>query len=533
MLPLLSHLTNLEDAVSRFPSRAAFKIPNVNPQTDEIEDWTDITFHQFSLDIEHLARYWYHVLRETNEIPQRSVIALSIVGYKYLDLVHVYAISRAGYTLQLVDLFQGADYSIIQGTIEQANARALIYESIYSDIIRDIPIPSFTTVTLACPTSHLLPELPNVTGSDLAIIFQTSGSTSGKSKIVPCSFSRLNGIVRKATRGPPNHEKPDVVCWSGSIAHIAQFATLIIAIYHTSCMIQYKRDQPSTCEVVDMINRCKMNKVLMFPHFLVKHIRASRTDPNILRALVSLDEIIFTGASFGSPEDEEWAWKNGMNIVNAYATTECGGLVLISEGLRKSRQNYLRRFPGCPLVKFVPISDDSDLLEVVIPPEAPECPDVSLRSSDGNFHTKDLFREVEPGRYVFCCRNDDRINMENCGLCDTKAIEDNARTLCHDIISDCVVVGNGRPSPVLIVEASPTTSGPVSTDLELKTEIFRRIHPFHTTRYLHERIASSNMIFVVPLGTLPRTKSKGTVRRKIVEDMVKEKLDQLFPKHSV
>ncbi|KAF9070814.1 hypothetical protein BDP27DRAFT_1323044 [Rhodocollybia butyracea] len=539
MLPLLSHLTNIEDAASRFPARVAFKIPNVNPQTDEIEYWTDITFHQFFLDIQHLARYWYHALRETSKIPQRSVIALCLVGYKYLDLVHVYAISRAGYIPQLINLFQNADYSVIQGPIEQANTRALIYESIYSHTVRDIPIPSFTTVTLACPTSdYLLPDLPDVTGSDLAIIFQTSGSTSGKSKIVPCNYSWLDGVVRKATIGPRSSGKLDVVCWRGSIGYIAQFASLIATVYHTSCMVQYKRGQPSTSEVVDIINRCKMNKLFMFPHFLEKHIRASRTDPETLRALSSMDEIIFTGASFGSPEDEEWAWKNGMNIVNAFGTTECGGLVLVSEGLRKSRQNFLRRFPGSPLVKFVPISDDSDLMELVIPADAPECPDVSLRSSDGNFHTNDLFREVEPGQYVFCGRNDDWFNMQNCSLCDTKAIEDNVRTLCGDIISDCVVVGNGRPSPVLVVEASSTSTtathtAPVSTEIELKNEIYRRIHPFNASRYLHERIASPDMIFIVPLGTLPRTMSKGTVRRRIVEDMVKEKLDQLFANNSI
>jgi hypothetical protein len=76
MPQLLTHLTNIEDAASRFPSRVAFKIPQVNPETDQIENWKDITFHQFLLDIEHLARYWFHVLKETSNIPQRSVIAL-------------------------------------------------------------------------------------------------------------------------------------------------------------------------------------------------------------------------------------------------------------------------------------------------------------------------------------------------------------------------------------------------------------------------------------------------------------------------
>ncbi|KAF9077885.1 hypothetical protein BDP27DRAFT_1356646 [Rhodocollybia butyracea] len=498
MSPLLTHLTNIEDVAPRFPSRIAFKIPQVNPQTDQIDHWTDITFHQFLLDIEHLARYWFHVLKKLaiflrvpRDIELTSFIPRpSFRGYKYLDIVHVYAISRAGYIPQLINIFQNADYSVIQGSLEQANARAFIYES---------PLTSQS-------------------------IYQTSGTTSlGKSKIVPCSYAWLDGNVRKVT-GKARSDSGN-----GSIGYIAQFVGmfrgLIGTIYHTSCMVQYKSGQPSTSELVDIINRCKLRQLVLFPHFLREHLRASRTDPETLHALSSVDVIIYTGGGFVGDEEEEWAWKNGINLVNAYGSTECGGL-LISEGLRKSRQNYLKRFPGPSFIKFIPISSDSDLLEIVIPPEAPECPDVSFRSSDGNYHTNDLFREVEPGSYVFCGRNDDWFNMQNCSLCDTKAIEDNARSLCGDIISDCVVVGNGHPSPVLVVEACSVS--PALDESKLKAEIYRRIHPFHSTRYPHERIASPDMIFVVSLGTLPRTVTKATVRRKVIEEMMKEKLDKLF-----
>ncbi|KAF9064026.1 hypothetical protein BDP27DRAFT_1474805, partial [Rhodocollybia butyracea] len=114
-----THLTNIEDATSRFPSRAAFKIPQVNPETDEIDHWTDITFRQLLLDIELLARYWFHVLKESSGIPQRSVIALCLGGYKYLDIVHLYAISRAGYIPLLINIFPNADYSVIQGRLNR------------------------------------------------------------------------------------------------------------------------------------------------------------------------------------------------------------------------------------------------------------------------------------------------------------------------------------------------------------------------------------------------------------------------------
>ncbi|KAF9061235.1 acetyl-CoA synthetase-like protein [Rhodocollybia butyracea] len=524
MSPLLTHLTNIEDATSRFPSRAAFKVPQVNPQTDRIDHWMDITFHEFLLDIEHLARYWFHVLKETSGIPQRSVIALCFRGYKYLDIVHVYAISRAGYIPQLINIFQNADYSVIQGPLEQANTRALIYESVYSDTVRDIPIPRFTSVTVVHPNDYPLPDLPHVTGSDVAIIYQTSGSTSGKSKIVPFNYTWLDGNVRKMTKVPLDSGKVDIVSWRGSIGYMAQFVGLIGTIHHTSCMVQYKSGQPSTAELVDIINRCKTRQLFLFPHFLREHLRASRMDPETLCALSSVDVIMYTGGSFGSDE-EEWAWENDINLLNVYGTTECGEL-LRSEGLWKSRQNYLKPSPGSSFIKFIPISGDSDLLELVVPPEAPGCPDVSFRSSDGNYHTNDLFREVEPGSYVFCGRSDDWFNMQNCSLCDTKAIEDNARSLCYDMISDCVVVGNGRPSPVLVVEACSISLA--LNEWELKTEIYRRIHPFHTTRYPHERIASPDMIFIVTPGTLSRTATKATVRRRVVEEAMKERLDQLF-----
>ncbi|KAF9061227.1 hypothetical protein BDP27DRAFT_1429170 [Rhodocollybia butyracea] len=372
------------------------------------------------------------------------------------------------------------------------------------------PMPVLSSMSQYIVTPSVIYLFPTLLRSDIAVIYQTSGTTSlGKSKIVPCSYAWLDGNVRKVTgKARSDSGKVDILSStneidSGSIGYIAQFVLSEQSITH-SCMVQYKSGQPSTSELVDIINRCKLRQLVLFPHFLREHLRASRTDPETLHALSSVDVIIYTGGGFVGDEEEEWAWKNGINLVNAYGSTECG--------------------PS--FIKFIPISSDSDLLELVIPPEAPECPDVSFRSSDGNYHTNDLFREVEPGSYVFCGRNDDWFNMQNCSLCDTKAIEDNARSLCGDIISDCVVVGNGHPSPVLVVEACSVS--PALDESKLKAEIYRRIHPFHATRYPHEGIASPDMIFVVPLGTLPRTVTKATVRRKVIEEMMKEKLDKLF-----
>ncbi|OSX55854.1 hypothetical protein POSPLADRAFT_1162708, partial [Postia placenta MAD-698-R-SB12] len=135
----------------------------------------------------------------------------------------------------------------------------------------------------------------------------------------------------------------------------------------------------------------------------------------------------------------------------------------------------------------------------------------------------DLFVEVAPGAYVSRGRNDDWIKSSTALRCDTKAIEDNVRATCGDLVAECIVVGNGRPSPVVFVEAL------VAMDAEkLRREIVRRTRQFHARRYVHERITSARMVVVVGRGTLPRTATKGNIRRRVVEDMFKVQLDAIF-----
>lgn len=63
---------------------------------------------------------------------------------------------------------------------------------------------------------------------------------------------------------------------------------------------------------------------------------------------------------------------------------------------------------------------------------------------------------------------------------------------------------------------------------ELKKEIIRATRPFNSRRYLHEQIISEKMIVVVPPNALPRTSSKGNIRRKAVEEAYKEQIDAIY-----
>lgn len=308
-------------------------------------------------------------------------------------------------------------------------------------------------------------------------------------------------------------------------------------IQHGSCTVQFTKQTFSSDELVDMIQRCGLSRINQFPTYLTHHLRNSRHSPKLLSHLQGLDEILISGLMM-SPEDEEWVYRNGIKLMNCYGSTEVGSMLVSPEDDAESAVHTISPVQGTKYV-FVPVdaaapSDDAaetgyadanaQLLELIILAESPDCPDRSLRHEDGNYHTGDLFLQVAPGKFVYRGRNDDWIKSENSLRYDTKAVEDNVFATCADLVATCIVVGNGRPSPALFVE--PAAEG---ADAEkLKRDIIRRIRPFHARRYMHERIVSARFVVVVPRGTLPRTATKGNIRRRAVEEAFKEELDRVY-----
>jgi hypothetical protein len=63
---------------------------------------------------------------------------------------------------------------------------------------------------------------------------------------------------------------------------------------------------------------------------------------------------------------------------------------------------------------------------------------------------------------------------------------------------------------------------------KLKREILRRTRQFHSRRYLHERITCPEMIVIVEKSTLPRTATKGNVRRRATEEAFRTLLDGIY-----
>ncbi|KAJ7808291.1 hypothetical protein B0H14DRAFT_3091149 [Mycena olivaceomarginata] len=520
---LRTHLTVLETSASRYPLSPVFKLPRSDSQSSHGQDWYSITYRQFYMDVELFARHWSRTLAES-KVALGSVVGLWIGGYTYNDVLNIYGMSRAGFVPQLFSL-RLPSAEVIFELLHKANAKALVYESDFAPVLRECPVPAYlarSTEDIDIDvTGYPLPET-------IAFFFHTSGSSGGSPKLVPCSHRWLDATVMKSNHTclPQNPERQDVTVWMGSMCHIGQ------TLQHGSCVIQPTQISFSSEELVAMVVRCGLNRLNQFAAFLCNHLRASRLDPKLLSLLTSFDEVLYSGMPLAR-EEEEWALCNGIKLRNLFGSTEAGA-TLLSVGGTEGNATLLQPIPGTAY-SFMPIGGEADaaaaathqstarMLEFVILAESGDCPHSSLRAADGHFHTGDLFQEVAPGQYVSRGRDDDWIKSENSLRCDTKSIEDHTRMMCGSLIGECIVVGSGRPSPVLFVE--PNTDMDVE---KLKKEIIRKTRQFHSRRYLHERISATNRIVIVPPKTLPRTLTKGNIRRKAVEEAYKSLLDEIY-----
>jgi acyl-CoA synthetase (AMP-forming)/AMP-acid ligase II len=137
----------------------------------------------------------------------------------YIDLLHIYGVSRAGYIPQMFSLRLSSP-EVIYELLNKAEAKALIYDLSYEPILNNSPVPTFLAVnakSAVLDDNDDLPDIPIVSENDTAFVFHTSGSTSGSPKLVPWTHAWINFHFAKA--GPsemeavPNSTRQSVGTW--------------------------------------------------------------------------------------------------------------------------------------------------------------------------------------------------------------------------------------------------------------------------------------------------------------------------------
>ena len=121
-------------------------------------------------------------------------------GIAYTDVLHVYGISRAGYIPQM-STFRLPNPAVIFELLQKAGARALVYEPSTGVDLSGCPVPTHQIIQVAKQDVAGVPLPPIRTdcpASDLVFILNTSGSTGGCPKLVPCNRRWLDNIITKA-----------------------------------------------------------------------------------------------------------------------------------------------------------------------------------------------------------------------------------------------------------------------------------------------------------------------------------------------
>ncbi|KAF5604268.1 acetyl synthetase [Fusarium subglutinans] len=531
-----THLIVLQRAAQDTPSLLALKIPHMSLD-GELQGWTDITCSQLLHDVERSARYWSRKLLK-KEINTGSVIGLWLKGTTYLDLLHIWGISRAGYVPQLISAHLTSS-TVVRQLLNDAKAKGLIHDpAILVSVGEDVAtFPAADFLGLAVEQFPLAEVNSPKSGHEIIFILHSCGSTSGKPTLVPATARWLDCNMRKTkhvTFRGPGAEYQETNVASGSFCHVANALGFMSYLNKGSCMTLPTLLPYSLPELRKMVRECRVTVLNMFSSFLADVTKAARKDPELLAILQSFDACTCGGL----PLDENkaaWAREQGINLVELFASTEVGCMMI---GVGGRHGKLLRMWPGSTFEMrpiSVALADTSlrdaaniasrgTLVELVVPKYAPECPHPSLCDQDtGDFSTGDIFLQVEPDLYISMGRNDDWIKMENSLRCDTRSIENNALEVCgKDLITAAVVVGAARPAPALVVEAKQTEDYG-----ELQTKILHRITPFHERRYKHERILDSRLIVIVPNGAIPRT-AKGSMQRKVAKKEFKEDLDRIY-----
>jgi non-ribosomal peptide synthetase component F len=149
----------------------------------------------------------------------------------YIDVLHIYGVSRAGYIPQLVGL-RLPNPDVIFELLQKGNAKALIYDTSWASLLSHSQVPVYPALNAkGCDDVHeVLPEMPTFHGDDTVFIFHTSGSTSIP-KLLLCSYSWLTANIDKMERSNLNSGRRAVTSAIGSMVNGGQNLSTLNSVF--------------------------------------------------------------------------------------------------------------------------------------------------------------------------------------------------------------------------------------------------------------------------------------------------------------
>lgn len=156
-------------------------------------------------------------------------------GKTYADVVHLFSLQRAGYVPHLVSTYL-KDVTLVQNLFDQSETRIIIcdtkdasdWEKLEGqfDIV---PMLNLDEPPSVDASQILLPSLIDGDADDILSMEQSSGSSSGRPKIV--QFSR-RWVDANAQKCQIDERRTPVFIRSGTFCYVGQLLRMVSALRH-------------------------------------------------------------------------------------------------------------------------------------------------------------------------------------------------------------------------------------------------------------------------------------------------------------
>ncbi|KAI8091211.1 uncharacterized protein B0P05DRAFT_484698 [Gilbertella persicaria] len=501
------------------------------------KSYKTLTYAQVDHLATNLACKWEKFARTTEVI---AYVSEHTISY----LIVMMALLKLRRTMMAISP-RNSEAAIVN-LLEKTQSKFIIADSKYGDItqkaidqiggielvvIQPLDIEDLLDEPLNPDHEHLLSiEFSDDDINKDALIIHSSGTTSFPKPIYLSNRYLIHLLISIFEfLGPIPLSHKDVMLSCGPLFHIfGVFAHFSISIFGGSVVFMEKL--PASQSDINFALKSNNVTIMCAPPLIFEQMIPFLKESNDFSAIRRLKLVLYGGAAL-KQESGEWLRKKGMNICSGYGTTETGCSMVSDASSQGNTWSSLRIYQKNAQGDYCGVFETCDPSEPDVKHLYFRCDSPNLASNvgnrpDGGYSTNDLFKEnpEAPGYYIYLGRRDDTLIMENGEKTNPVPMEAAIRQ--SPFVYQAAVLGQGRQCTAALVE--------------INTEYALNFSPDAIIAGIHEVVKQANvecpshskvlpqMIKILPFNkSLPST-DKGTVKRKLAEQIYKDEVEKLY-----
>ena len=378
-----------------------------------------------------------------------------------------------------------------------------------------------TNAGSALPTDQRVHEFPIrlVSETDVAYLHHTSGTSTGLPKPIPQSHRAAVGVLPRLDDGHKKATFTTTPLYHGGIADCFRAWTSGAMIW-----LFPGADVPITASNVikclKLPRRHDLPEVAYFssvPYVLQMMVAEDKG----IECLQGMDLVGVGGAALPETVGNDLIRK-GVNLVSRFGSAECGFLLSSHRYYKTDTDWQYLRTHESPHLRFE--EREAGLYELIVLPTWPHI--AKTNREDGSYATSDLFEAHPsiPNAYKYSSRADSQLTLVTGKKFDPAPLE--AAIATSPLLSDALVVGNGRPYPGVLLLRSPASAD--MTEEEIINSLWPSIEKSNIESQGHARLSRSTLV-IMPTGAhvLPKS-SKGTIMRGEAEKLYANDINQIY-----